>query len=240
MKKSVFIGVPTYDGKVDVCATSCLVGNVRSLEQAGWSCEIYYEIGCCYVPQARNRIVAEFLDSECSDLIMLDSDLWAEAGTFLKLLDSAYDIMAVAYPYRHGKEGWPVRIYTHADGTPVTEGPYLRAEVAPTGLIRISRTQFDRMRDAHPEWRTQSVSVKGTPIYAFFDTGLSRGDGHWYGEDYMFALRCKDMGVPVMIVPNVTVEHAGGRNNRIGNYHEYLLSLPQPTQETACSQNGVK
>lgn len=235
---NVFVAVPTYSGQIDVCATSALVKNIRTLERGVYNCELYFEIGCCYIPQARNRIVAEFLDSDCEDLIMLDSDVYCQHDTFKKFLDNSYHVVFAAYKYRHGPDGWPVRLYTNTDYTPrVSSDGYLYAEVAPTGIMRINRSVFERMIAAHPEWKTQNKSVKGSPIYALFDTGMLNGDGHWYGEDYLFSLRCKQMGIPVMCHPDIDTEHAGGRNNRIGNYHQFLMSLPKPGEDV---DNGDK
>lgn len=229
MSTSVFIAVPTYTGQIDVCAVSALVKNMTHLLTQQVPCQVYFEIGCCYISQARNRIVGEFLDSNFENLIMLDSDTYCQDDTFYRLCDNTHHVVVAAYPYRHGTDGWPIRVYTNPDMTPsVTSDKFIRCEVAPTGIIRISRAVLERIIVEHPEWRTQNVTKKGNPIYDIFKTGLTRGDGHWYGEDYNFSLICNDMGVPVLCMPDVDVEHAGGRNNRIGNYHQYLLGLPKP------------
>ena len=72
--RSVMIGTPAHHDVATVYAAS-LAGTVALLERLGIRQELRFILGQSNLPKARNEIVAEFLATDLSDLIMIDSDI---------------------------------------------------------------------------------------------------------------------------------------------------------------------
>ena len=92
--QSVFIATPTLDGSLDCRYVASLLHSTAALTRSGIRFEISFEVGNSLIPDARNKLVAKFLDSQHTDLLFIDADLAWSAPDLLKLL--AYDTPFVA------------------------------------------------------------------------------------------------------------------------------------------------
>lgn len=225
--KKIFVAVPCYTGMVEVGCCAALLANIRQLEKVGHEVVLHFETGNCYIPQARNMCVAAFLDTKCDEIIFVDSDLWFENTAFEKLIKHDKEVICGAYPYRQAMEGYPIRVNCNADGTPIVDAEtgLIELEGGPTGLMKIQRNVLVGLRQ--PEWKTSNKTAFSSDVYAIFDTGLLRNDGQWWGEDYLFCLRCADFGIKIFCEPNIDVKHIGKQEVK-GNYHKFLINQPRP------------
>ena len=82
----VFIATPCYDGRVDAFCAAAIMRELSILREAGIDALWFPLCGCCYLPVARNKLVREFLATDCTDLVFVDSDVYFEPGAMLKLL----------------------------------------------------------------------------------------------------------------------------------------------------------
>ena len=103
-KYKLFIGAPMYGGQ---CAgTFCKSTNDLSAMCAKYGIELkfYYLFNESLVQRARNYVADEFLRSDCTHLMFIDSDIGFKANDVLTLLGiqtmqpENYDIMTGPYP----------------------------------------------------------------------------------------------------------------------------------------------
>jgi len=207
----IFIAVLAYDSKIDVGCCTALLNNIRFLEHLGNEVTLHVECGCCYLPVARNNCVGTFLDSSDDIIIFVDSDLWFDNTAIFKLLRYPKPVVCGAYPYKVKREEFPIWPTKTEKGQIMREKStgLIQLDGGPTGLMAIERGVFEKMKTAHPEWRTTSKTAAGSDLYVFFDTGLLRNDGKWWGEDYEFCNRCRDLDIEMWCEPDIDFHHFG-------------------------------
>ena len=120
----VMLAVPTYD-KPDTSLTFALARSRQALSEAGIQSALLILEGNCHVDDARNSIVRDFLESDCTELVFLDADVTFEPKDLVQLCGRDVDIVGGVYPYRReGGQNMPVRLM---------EGGEVRIEVADSG-----------------------------------------------------------------------------------------------------------
>lgn len=228
----VFIATPCYDGRVDAFCAAAIMRELSILREADIDALWFPLCGCCYLPVARNKLVREFLATDCTDLVFVDSDVYFEPGAMLKLLlPVGKEVVAGIYPLKREPEDYPVWIKTE-DGRPVVaDDGLIEAWGVPTGFLRIRRSALDLMLGEGRVRECVEYDAYGNEegrYWAFFDTGFLDPDmpTKWWGEDYWFSwVWTAHMHMKAWVVPDISFHHVGMKSWE-GNYHRYLQRLP--------------
>lgn len=240
-EKRVFIGVTAYDATVKAQCMLSLFNNIKYLELRGWEVEMTCQLGDCYVCQARNHLVNKFWkESKAPDFIFVDNDLQFSNDAMYKLLTapSFVEIIGGSYPYRNPlQEGFPISPILDENQVPVGDRQHgiLKCDHIPTGLMRITRSALDKMKDE------KFVDDKGE--YKWFRTGqlyLEKGDNRWWGEDVFFCKDAIEKGVTVWCEPRIDFGHIGFYTST-GNFDQYLRkggAVQQRDKPTTGDKNG--
>jgi len=195
----------------------------QSLFYAGLDCksrgiEIIPNIirNSCFVDIARSVLVRNFLDTDCTHLFFLDSDIGFESHAIAGLVQAGVPLCAGVYPKRDEKKRFAAQVYEPQE----LRGPYLRVDRVATGFMCIERRVLEEMT---ARVHSCKVSTNGS-IPMVFRTDTRTGN-IFVGEDYCF---CDDYnklyeeGVfdePIWVYPDITFNHDG----YVGNLHESLL-----------------
>jgi hypothetical protein len=223
-EKKIMLSIPAYDSKIYVYGMFSILSAVTLLERSSYKVVFYAQLGCCYLDQTRNHIVDKFLASDCSHLIMVDSDLSFDGDAILKLLRADKSIIAAAYPYRsQEKDGFPIAIKLDDNRVPIgdREKCLIECSFVPTGLICIKREVFDTLKKVYPE------AIDSAGELQFFQTGIvfaKEGNRDYYGEDVYFCEICNRAGIKIWCEPNINVVHIGELHKK-GNYDQYLRTV---------------
>jgi len=217
---TLFIATPCLDGNVNAHYAASLVRTMTALQQRGWrSPQIDFEIGNSLIADARNKLVARFLASDCSDLVFIDADLSWPADALLRL--ASYDVPLVAGVYQRksrAKVDFAVK-FGRAIG--LDAQGLMAVERVGTGFMRLRRDCLERMVAAHPSLRlTNPATAEDAQFYALFDTVVV--DGQFIGEDFTFCDRWRATGGQVRIDPTINLSHHGA-----AAYDEPLLKYLQ-------------
>ena len=178
-----------------------------------------------YLDKARNLCVKKFLETDCSDLIFIDSDVGFDDDAIEKLLVYDRDIIAGIYPLKVDFLEFPMLLeFDKITNNCKEESTGLvTAKMAPTGFMRINRRVFDRLIEHDNPENSYRVRKDSEGVYTFFNTGiLFDNDDTWYGEDVAFCKHWKSMGGKIFIQPDINFTHTGTKNFT-GNLHEYLM-----------------
>lgn len=176
---SIFVGTPMYGGSCAGMYTKSTNDLAMLCTQAGIKLKFYYLFNESLVQRARNYIVDEFLRSDYTHMMFIDSDIGFNAKDVLALLavqtqePEKYDIVTGPYPKK--TIAWEkvskAAQLGRADDNPFNLEQYtsdfvfnpvrgttsfeiaepLEVREAGTGFMLIPREVLERYRDAYPE-----------------------------------------------------------------------------------------
>ena len=179
--------------------------DLLALQARGDAVTIYDESGNAMIADCRAVIVAQFLASDATDLVFVDSDVAWEAGTLLKLVDAPVDFVAAIYPQRKDPINYCVSWLDKTDL--VAEDGLLEVQGVPAGCMRLSRSMLEKMVAHYPDTQFHCDAAPNDTAYALFDP--YRIGKLKFGEDYAFCRRWRDIGGKVWIDPEIRMGHVG-------------------------------
>lgn len=170
-------------------------------------------IGDSLVARARNRLAAEFLASDCTHILWLDSDLIFSPEHIAELVrhGERHPLVCGLYPKKQKDLGWVINLLDQPQ-KPDEQGLH-KIKYAGTGCLLIAREVFERMRAAHPEIEYDpdegdTPSVK----WDFFSCGVVKfpdGRRRYLSEDWYFCQRALDLGYDILCATGVVMKHCG-------------------------------
>lgn len=233
----IFLALPAQTG-IHVPCVASIVSALPVLAAAGIVVDFCFEAGNCHVDDARNSLVRQFLKTDCTDLVFIDSDVGFQAEDLLKLVTLDRDLVAGVYPKKQEEEDFPV--YTGS-------GVELRAEAdgcvevlgAPTGFMRIRRTVLERMVEAykHRQFQGQSYQEGDAPYTLLFEREIA--DGRRWSGDYNFCRRWIAMGGKIFVSPEMSFTHEGLKEwkGRLGDYWRRVHGVTAEAKDRAFNES---
>jgi len=223
----LMIATPFYEGRGYVSYILALTDTLKELSRLGINWITHFTTGDAYVDRAKNAIVGAFLQSTCTDLFMIDSDLGWDVEGFLRVLLAPYDLVGGVYPLkRNPGDEYPCVVYTTEDGTrqPVMmpEG-VIKAMMIPGGFMRIRKETLKLVVKECDTYICEQSSFPGLTPNLF---NTSRSNGRFIGEDVVFCKKWRDAGYNIYLEPRVVFSHSGSYGWR-GSYHDYLIGQPK-------------
>jgi hypothetical protein len=217
---TLFIATPCLDGNVSAHYTASLVRTMTRLQQRGWrSPQIDFEIGNSLIADARNKLVARFLASDCSDLVFVDADLSWSPDDLLRL--ASYDTPFVAGVYQRKSRAKVDFAVKFGSAIGMDSQQLIAVDRVGTGFMRLRRDCIEKMVAAHPSLRLKHPTAPDDGhFYALFDTTVV--DGEFIGEDFTFCDRWRAIGGQALVDPSMNFGHHGA-----AAYEEPLLKYLQ-------------
>ncbi len=198
--QKVMLATTAYDSP-DASYTFSIARSREALSAAGIQSAYYLLQGNCHVDDARNAVVRDFIDSDCTDLVFLDADVSWEPDTLVELCNINRDLVGGVYPYRResDEETMPVR---HLSEIKV-DGDLIEVEGLPTGFMKIKREVIETMAKTAKHF----LKDDGKPHPVLFERdyfGVGRRGG-----DIRFCMVWREMGGKVWAAPELRLGHAG-------------------------------
>ena len=200
------------------------------------------------ITRARNLLVDQFLSSNCSHLLFVDSDIQFEARDVVTMLTLDKDVIGA--PYAKKSINWEnvKKAVVHNPQIPGEEleqlvGHYLfhlsdqtrhfdvreplEVLAIGCGFMLIKRQVFATFAQAYPHLRYRSDSLgagleEGRRIHAYFDTEIDPESQKYLSEDFRFCRYWRKIGGTVWLCPWVRTRHWGSYG-----FHGNLLALSQ-------------
>lgn len=234
-KQKVYIATPFYMLLAMSPYKRSMVNTFKYLAQQGIECEQLDLDGDSYIDRAKNTLVAKFLESDGTDLIMIDSDMEWHPTAVHRILSFNEDIVAGAFPMKNVWNkftAWPSVINGQYVGKQLTDGSALmQADLVSGGFIRFKREALERFADHYEDLLyydgTADPTAPGRIYTCFFE--CFRQDFNRIGEDIMFSRRWTDMGGELWLDPNITFGHYG-TTGTTGNFHQSLMQANKEQQ----------
>lgn len=200
--QKVFLATPTYD-KLGAGYTDALFHSSAALSEAGIASELCILSGDCHVDDARNFLVRNFLESDCTDLVFLDADVAWLPSDLVALCRHDADVVAGLYPLKSRNESFPVRLLPGEQWS--NGGGLLEVESVPTGFLRIKRHVLERLA-AQARTYLRNDDPRG-PVPLIFERTLE--DQIRWGGDYTFCRKWRALGGKIHIDPEMVLDHYG-------------------------------
>lgn len=221
----LFVATPMYGGQCHgLYVNSCL--QLQSLAARN-DIEICFsfKIGESLLSRARNELVNEFLQTDYTHFLFIDSDIMFNPQDVLGLIE--IDKLFIGAPYPLKKINWQriinaVKKYPDIKSENLTRvsseyvfdfiekpetvnmnEPLLVKEIG-TGFMLIKRDVFTGMIESYPSIK---YTEQGKTLYAFFDSMIL--DDRYLSEDYTFCSRWRKMGGEIYICPWMVAKHCG-------------------------------
>jgi NDP-sugar pyrophosphorylase family protein len=207
--RKLMIAIPCYDGKVNIRTAFAIAELVPKLDKMGVRLNLVHMSGCSIITKARNKLVRNFMESDCTDFLFVDADVVinTDAVTRLLALSSDKDVVAGSYPRRSKDAKFFLDFYLDKDGQlEFDDHGLMRVESVSTGFMLIRRHVIEHMIEKHPEWKYQGDG-DGETEHALFDFMIL--DGQYIGEDYAFCLRARQDGFKIYLDPMISLPHIG-------------------------------
>lgn len=236
-KRKLFVATPMYGGQCAGPYTKSSLDLVTLCVRHQIQCQFFFLFNESLVTRARNYLVDEFLRSDATHLMFIDSDVAYNPMDVLALL--ALDKPIVGGPYPKKTIAWE-KVYDAAklglaDDNPLKleqfSGDYV-FNIAPgtteirmdtpvevleigTGFMMIRREVFEKFKVAYPELaykpdHNRTVHFDGTrQIHMYYQALIDPESNRYLSEDYMFCQWCRKIGIPVFFCPWMKLQHIG-------------------------------
>lgn len=185
-----------------------LATTITAFERLGLKWDYWQTAGYFHPDRAVNSTLHDFINSDATDLIMIDADESWEVEGVMRLIARPEEIVSGSYPMKNNwnqyvgvlktKEGRPIGKMLQ-DGTALLEA--LRV---PGGFLRIKKTALLKMKEHYPELHSSDT---GEEFFPFFER--IKIDGVVHSQDYAFSRRWIEMGGQLWIDPNIKISHWG-------------------------------
>lgn len=202
-----------------------LVELVQTLEVSNIQYEVDFVIGSSIVEDARNKCVSRFLQTDCTHLFFIDSDISWDPEHFKALFYAALqDVPIVGGVYPKKKLDFnsiqrAIKANKNVEDFTGTLDPSMFSPLGkfkdlievshlPAGFMVVSRTVFEAHIKAFPD---NQYFEEGSNMFRFFycDLITKNGKRTSVGEDVNFCRLSRELGFKSYFVPGCTVEHWG-------------------------------
>lgn len=236
-QQHVVFATPCYGGTCTEAYLRSMMATTVALDRMGVAHTLLTLTNESLITRARNRLVAQFLQTAGTHLFFIDADLRFDPADVLHLVAHDRPIVAAAYPAKAVREENIVgHLFTDTEQVRRATTQYVvnvlfddeeamaRNEAtlkdglievldAGTGFLCIRRHVIEELIAAHPELtyypeRTyQRDPDDPQPEWALFDTLID--GGRYLSEDYAFCRRWQRAGGGVWLDPTISLDHIG-------------------------------
>lgn len=239
VSKKVFIALPIYGGVEFWFFQSCLhlvqfftVNGMRKGYHEALHGAVKPLYGDSLVSRARNSLTRQFLDSDCTDLLFIDSDLKFTTRDVERIMSHPEEVVGGMYCKK--QEGTPQLVINPVPDRPgeQTASGLIEVRYVGTGFLRVRRSVFEKMIAAFGE----SIAYKLDPDhkiteYDFWHVGVCHFEKNDYptrylSEDWWFCEMCKRIGVKVWADRGILLRHTGQATYPLGYQEKELYGSP--------------
>lgn len=208
--RKLFIALPAYDFKVSLKLAISLASFAQQAPAHGIDLSIGSICGCSVVSRARNLLVRDFLESDCTDLLFIDSDINFDPESVFRLMawstDPAKGIVAGVPRTRKTNKVYIAKLDEKEDSVVMDDMGLVRAQRVATAFMLVQRKVFEDLIEKHPEWKYKD-HITHQDLHAVFDFKVT--EEGYMGEDFLFCDRARELGYEVWIDPTIKLGHMG-------------------------------
>lgn len=222
--RRLFIAIPTYDGRLSVKLAFSLAALMPMAVNHGVSVKLSQISGCSIITLARNILVDQFLKTDCTELLFIDSDICAAPEDILRLVAQGgdKDITAGYYPGRSDDEKLVFYPYLDDNGELEFDGSLMRVHRFGTGFMLIRRHVIETLAQKAQRYVANSALTQVPNVFDF-----TIREGQFVGEDYAFCDKAGAEGFKVWLDVEISLPHSSTQELT----KDFKGEVVQPLQE---------
>jgi hypothetical protein len=147
--RKLFVALPAYDFKVSLKLAVSLARLAQMLPGHGIELSIGSVCGCSVVSRARNLLVKDFLETDCTDLMFIDADINFEPDDVLRLMawssDAEKGIVGGVPRTRKTNKVYIAQLDQDEEGLTMNRMGLVRAKRIATAFMMVRRDVFERL-----------------------------------------------------------------------------------------------
>jgi hypothetical protein len=221
-KRTVMIGTPCYDGKIDVWHANSLVQTIKMSADLGVEIHPIWLSYDALIQRARNDVVSLMMDMECDDLIWIDADIDWNPTDFFKLLSYPVDVVGGTYRKKGDQEEYVAKILDPTRTVDPHTG-LIEVEGLGTGFLRMSRKAVQHLWDTSPKYSERGRDIDRRWI---FDVQIKNAD--LVSEDIHVCDRLREGGFSVWLDTQITCGHTGIKHF-VGDFSAWFTQVRNQT-----------
>jgi hypothetical protein len=238
-KNKLFVATPMYGGNCNGLYMKACLDLQGMCSQYGLEVRFSFLFNESLITRARNYLVDEFIRSDYTHLLFIDSDILFNPQDVLALIALDKDVIGGPYPKKsinwrnvhnaslkkaddpnfNPSELEAVTgdyVFNPVPGTKqfrVTE-PLEVMEIG-TGFMMIKRAVLDKFKEEYPHLNYKpdhvgQANFDGSRyIHAYFDTVIDPDSHRYLSEDYMFCQYWRAIGGQIWLCPWMRTQHVG-------------------------------
>ena len=187
------------------------------------------------VARSRNGLTADFLRSDCSHLLFIDTDLIFSMEQVARIVSHDLPIVGGLYPKKQeGPTEWVLNGCLEP-GVKRDDRGLLRVRYIGTGFMCIRRDVFGHMARSYPQIAYTSDCGDRRPEYDFWSMGVFEYPDktrRYLSEDWYFCQRWLDLGGQVFADTHTVLKHVGHAIYPLETQTNQLLKLGKKQQST--------
>ena len=245
MNKKLYISTPCYDAMLTMQYTMSLLRLVQFCNQHNIDYMIDFLGNESLITRARNKSLNKFMNTDCSHLLFIDSDIEFQPEAVMDLLLFDKDVSCCVYPKKgfnwnkfmysiqneqNSKEhpssrglDYAYNIMYNDKNELIKNGDFIRVNQSSTGFMMIKREIVEKLNKKHTELEiiSDELSNNDTKMYGLFCCMIK--NKQYLSEDYSFCQRVNDIGGQVWINIKHNLNHIGkySFNSDIQNRQNY-------------------
>ena len=172
------------------------------------------------------------MDSDCTHLFVIDSDLGWETAGFTRVIKAAlagFDVIGGTFPNKNKWSSFGVVPVSDKEGNfyGIEKDGFRLIEVMvlPGGFLIYTKNAFEMTHDLINRYTDTGRESEGILYYEYFRCDINDRNERM-GEDCYFMNKFRQAGGKVFLEPDITFTHFGVKGWR-GNYHNQLLDEKQ-------------
>ena len=211
--KSIFLAMPVYR-VMDVFTAQCLIKLVTNqMVDQEFDLNMKMHVGECPIGRARNDLTHDFLASDCTHILFIDSDIIFSYEQVKKILNDNEDVVGGFYCKKQEGDVAPVCNTLDTVSPPDYRG-LVKMKYLGTGFLMISRKVFEIMIQKKGSDLAYIDDRDGKTVkYDFWRMGVEKdcvtGVKRWLSEDWQFCQFAIECGFTIWADASILLNHSG-------------------------------
>lgn len=160
----------------------------------------------------RNRMLREFVESDCTHMLCIDSDLGFDYRAIIPMLKANRDFVAGLYPIKGDPKFFYAKpTYDKQGNIPMDQEGFIPMLRVPAGFMLLGKAMCVDLYEQFVHLTYVQEQDPRNYGVALFNTTVQ--DKEYIGEDYYFCDRVRDCAYQIWIYPNIDFDHAGTKGN---------------------------
>lgn len=211
--KKLFIAAPIY-WQVDPYFYKSSIQLVYDIIRSGLPAAFKPQFGDSAIGRARNSLTRQFLETDCTHMLFIDSDFVFSTEQILRMMEHPEPIVGGLYLKK--QDGPPQLVLNALDDMPPMRADHMQqVKYIGTGFIRVAREVFEKMIEVYgDEISYQCDHDNKITEWDFWQMGVYKykdGTKRWLSEDWYFCQRALDLGYEIWADMHVLLKHSGGQ-----------------------------